>query len=151
GPHSSAPETASGGTRSSAEPPLPVIDSIGEVLVTSGRVLRSIGATGDVVDGTWFRNCNIVEFDGVSYVFSHRAILTVVVVSKCNAACRFCSNEITFTPSGPFLEWNERLARVHEFALLSGVTKIAFTGGEPTLNPQKLYELMSHMNRGFRR
>ncbi|MEW2167478.1 radical SAM protein [Streptomyces sp. NPDC007084] len=118
---------------------------------TRGRIVRTVGEAGAEIDGTWYQNFNLVEFDDVRYVFSHRAILTLVVTAACNAGCHFCSNEITFTPSGPFLEWNDRLARVKDFALLSGVTKVAYTGGEPTLHPQKLLELVGAMSPGFRR
>lgn len=118
---------------------------------TSRYVVRRIGEAGEVIDGTLFRNCTIIRFDGHDYIFSARAILTMVVVSACNAACSFCSNEITFTPSGPYLTFDERLKRVKDFALLAGVTKIAYTGGEPTLQPQRLYELMRAMNPGFQR
>jgi molybdenum cofactor biosynthesis enzyme MoaA len=114
-------------------------------------VVRRIGEAGEVIDGTWFRNCAIIRFDGHDYIFSARAILTLVVVAACNAACRFCSNEITFTPSGPYMAYDERLQRVKGFALLAGVTKVAYTGGEPTLQPQRLYNLMRAMNPGFRR
>lgn len=118
----------------------------------AGRhVVRRIGEAGEVIDSTLFRNCSIIRFDGRDYIFSARAILTMVVVAVCNAACKFCSNEITFTPSGPYLTYDERLQRVKEFALLAGVTKIAYTGGEPTLQPQRLYELMRAMNPGFQR
>lgn len=118
---------------------------------TRGRLIRTVGEAGTEIDGTWYQNFNLVEFDGAQYVFSHRAILTLVVTAACNAGCHFCSNEITFTPSGPFLEWNDRLKRVKDLALLSGVTKVAYTGGEPTLHPQKLLELVSAVSPGFRR
>lgn len=116
-----------------------------------GRVVRTIGPEGGKHAGAEYRNVNITEFDDRVYVFSHRAILTLVVVSSCNAACKFCSNEITFTPSGPFLQWGPQLERVKDFALIAGVRKIAYTGGEPTLNPQGLHDLMAAMNPGFAR
>ncbi|MGW0358953.1 radical SAM protein [Nocardia nova] len=108
-----------------------------------------IGEAGTTIDGVEYKNCNIVQFDGHSYIFSHRAILTVVVLSKCNAACHFCSNEITFTPAGRTLEWNSAVKRARDFALTAGVRKVAYTGGEPTLHPQRLYELISKLNPGF--
>jgi molybdenum cofactor biosynthesis enzyme MoaA len=112
-------------------------------------IVRRIGEDPESYDGREFWNCNIVDFHGQTYVVSHRAILTVVVVSSCNAGCRFCSNEITFTPAGRFLTWNDQLKRVKDFALLSGITKVAYTGGEPTLNPQKLHDLITAMSPGF--
>ncbi|MFL4910555.1 radical SAM protein [Streptomyces sp. MMS24-I2-30] len=118
---------------------------------TRGRIIRSVGEAGVEVDGTWYQNFNLVEYDDVEYVFSHRAILTLVVTAACNAGCHFCSNEIIFTPSGPFLERNDRLERVKEFALLADVKKVAYTGGEPTLHPQKLLELVGAMSPGFHR
>jgi molybdenum cofactor biosynthesis enzyme MoaA len=132
--------------------PAPPCRTVGPSPTQADRyVVRRIGEPGEVVGGTLFRNCSIIRFDGHDYIFSARAILTMVVVAACNAACRFCSNEITFTPSGPYLTYDERLQRVKEFALLAGVTKIAYTGGEPTLQPQRLYDLMRAMNHGFRR
>jgi len=104
-------------------------------------VLRRIGETFEAHDGRQYQNCNIMAFDGRQYVFSHRAIMTLVTTATCNAACRFCSNEITFTPDGPYLEPTDRLARTVAFAVLAGVAKVAITGGEPTGNPAKLYEL----------
>lgn len=127
-------------------PPVPV-----SVTPHDRYVVRTIGPEPDEFEGQRFWNCHILCFDGRTYVFSHRAILTLVVVAACNAACKFCSNEVTFTPSGPFLRWDSRLARVKDFAQLAGVTKVAFTGGEPTLNPQGLYDLVSAVVPGFRR
>jgi len=117
----------------------------------TGRIVRVIGERPERVDGVEYRRCNVVLFDGRTYVLSHRAILTLVVLSSCNAGCRFCSNEITFTPAGGYLEWDDRLARIKAFALIGGVRKIAYTGGEPTLNPQRLLDLISAMNPGFAR
>ena len=114
-------------------------------------VLRTIGTEPELIDGTAYRNSNIVLFDGKSYIFSHRAILTLVTSAACNAACKFCSNEVTFTPSGPYLRVNDSLKRVKDFALVSGVTKVAFTGGEPTANPERLYQLVAAIMPGFRR
>ncbi|MEU9509343.1 radical SAM protein [Micromonospora sp. NPDC048170] len=115
------------------------------------RVIHTIGETPEEFDGETYWNAKIIEFDGATYVFSKRAILTMVVVAACNAACHFCSNEITFTPSGPYLKYDERLKRIKDFAHVAGVTKIAYTGGEPTMHPQRLYDLVSQMNPGFRR
>jgi molybdenum cofactor biosynthesis enzyme MoaA len=113
------------------------------------RIVRTIGAKSEMIDGREFRRCNVVEFDGRRHIVSHRAILTVVVVSTCNAGCKFCSNEITFTPAGRFLKWNDRTRRMRDFALVSGVNKVAYTGGEPTLNPQALLDLAIGFNPGF--
>ena len=114
-----------------------------------GSVLHSIGERPERLEDQEFWNCNIVEFDSQIYVVSHRAILTLVVASGCNAKCKFCSNEITFTPSGPYLRWGPRLQRVKTFALTAGLRKVAFTGGEPTLNPQGLFDLVGAMMPGF--
>jgi len=113
------------------------------------HIVRTIGPDPERFGEAEFRNCNVVEFDGRTHVVSHRAILTVVVVSTCNAGCKFCSNEITFTPAGRFLTWNDRLQRMRDFAQLSGVRKVAYTGGEPTLNPQALLDLSQAMNPAF--
>jgi molybdenum cofactor biosynthesis enzyme MoaA len=123
---------------------------LGDIVCTKGgRVRRTIGATPEVYEGEEFWNCNIVDFDSKTYVVSHRAILTLVVVSGCNARCKFCSNEVTFTPSGPYLRWGPKLERVTSFALAAGVRKVAFTGGEPTLNPQRLIDLVAEVGPRF--
>ncbi|MFI9842496.1 radical SAM protein [Nonomuraea sp. NPDC051941] len=111
------------------------------IRIPHGEVLRTIGEKPEKFEGEEFWNCNIVRFGAQTHVVSHRAILTLVVVSACNAACKFCSNEITFTPSGPYLTWGPALQRVKSFALASGVRKVAFTGGEPTLHPQRMFDL----------
>jgi molybdenum cofactor biosynthesis enzyme MoaA len=113
------------------------------------QIVRRIGSKPETYNGSALWNCNIVEFEGQTFVVSHRAILTVVTVAACNAACRFCSNEITFTPSGRYLFFNDRVRRVKDFAISAGVSKVAYTGGEPTLNPQGLIDLMAAMNPGF--
>lgn len=116
-----------------------------------GAVIRTIGTEPQRYGSEEFWNCNIVDFDSKIYVVSHRAILTLVVVSGCNATCKFCSNEITYTPSGPYLRWGPKLARVKTFALTAGLRKVAFTGGEPTLNPQALFDLVTAMMPGFQK
>jgi molybdenum cofactor biosynthesis enzyme MoaA len=131
-------------TRAARVPGRPAIDR-------RRRIIREIGPQPVSIDGQDFRNCNVVEFDGSRYIVSHRAILTMVVFAACNAGCKFCSNEITFTPAGRFLTWGERLARIRDFALISGVDKVAYTGGEPTLNPQALFNLATAMNPGFKK
>ncbi|MFB6718601.1 radical SAM protein [Kribbella sp. NPDC056345] len=129
----------------------PLISSTEPATDHRGHVVQTVGPEGAEIDGRVYQNFNLVEFDGRRFIFSHRAILTLVVIAACNAGCKFCSNEITFTPSGPYLSWNARLARVKEFAQLAGVTKIAYTGGEPTLHPQKFVDLVTNMSRGFAR
>jgi molybdenum cofactor biosynthesis enzyme MoaA len=118
--------------------------------VSERAILRTI-TEPEVVDGHEYWNCNIVLFDGQTYIFSHRAILTLVTVAACNAACKFCSNEITFTPKSPYLRVGPRLERALAFAHTAGVTKIAYTGGEPTAAPQKLYDLVRGTAPGFER
>ena len=73
------------------------------------RVVRTIGDDVEEFNGVPVWNSNIVRFGGRDFIFSHRAILTFVVMSACNAACKFCSNEITFTPSGPYLRNDARV------------------------------------------
>ena len=114
-------------------------------------VIRRIGPSPEVYNGATYWNANVLAFDGQVLIVSHRAILTLVVTAGCNAACRFCSNEITFTPHGPYLTYDERLQRVKDLAILAGITKVAFTGGEPTANPRKLYDLVKQIIPGFKK
>lgn len=112
-------------------------------------IVRQIGATPEVHNGATYWNVNVVSFEGREYVISHKAILTLVALVGCNAACSFCSNEITFTPGGPYLTYDRRLDRVKRLSQLAGIQKVAFTGGEPTINPQKLYMLVRAVMPGF--
>ncbi|WP_432151771.1 radical SAM protein [Streptomyces sp. bgisy029] len=114
-------------------------------------LVRRIGTEMEAYNGRQYQNCNVLQFDGTEYLFSHRAILTLVTTAACNAACKFCSNEITFTPNGPFLEMTPSLERTLDFALLAGVSKVAFTGGEPTANPAKLARLVDAVAPRFQR
>jgi molybdenum cofactor biosynthesis enzyme MoaA len=114
-------------------------------------VVHYIGQTPELYNGKTYWNASVVAFDGLTFVISHRAILTLVTTTGCNAACHFCSNEITFTPNGPYLKYDERVARVKDLALLSGISKVAFTGGEPTASPGKLYDLVRHVSPGFKK
>jgi MoaA/NifB/PqqE/SkfB family radical SAM enzyme len=118
---------------------------------TGAQILQVIGNSFEFVGGVAYQNATVLRFADRQYIVSHRAILTVVVSSTCNAACKFCSNEITFTPNGRFAIFDERLARTKRFALSAGVTKVAFTGGEPTLHPQGLANLTREVVPGFRR
>jgi molybdenum cofactor biosynthesis enzyme MoaA len=114
-------------------------------------LVHTVGAEPEEFEGHKYWNASVLRFDGQTLVISHRAILTLVTISGCNAACKFCSNEITFTSKGPYLRYDDRLQRVKDLALLAGVKKVAFTGGEPTVNPSKLLDLMSKVNPGFRK
>ncbi|MFF1442751.1 radical SAM protein [Streptomyces sp. NPDC058295] len=114
-------------------------------------VVRRIGPAMEEYNGRLYQNCSVLHFDGAEYLFSHRAIFTLVTTASCNAACKFCSNEITFTPNGPYLEPTPHLERVVDFAELAGVTKVAFTGGEPTANPGKLASLVAAVAPRFQR
>lgn len=103
--------------------------------------LKKVFKEPEDYNGVRYWNANLIEFEGNEYIVSHKAILTLVTISMCNAACKFCSNDITFTPNGKFLQHNEKLDRILKLAKLGGVKKIAFSGGEPTANPQSLYNL----------
>ncbi|HDR7544572.1 radical SAM protein [Bacillus sp. CH_442] len=104
----------------------------------------------EVYKGTRYWNANLIEFEGKEYIVSHKAILTLVTVSSCNAACKFCSNDITYNPNGSYMKFNEELKRLLDFSVLGGINKVAFSGGEPTANPQKLYDLASHFIPNFK-
>jgi molybdenum cofactor biosynthesis enzyme MoaA len=112
-------------------------------------VVKVIGGQPEPFRGATYRNTTIVRFEGTHYPVSHRAVLTLVTVAACNAACRFCSNEVTFTPRGPYLRHGPSLQGVLRFTHLAGTSKIAFTGGEPTLRPQAMYDLAQATIPGF--
>jgi len=99
--------------------------------------------------GTRYWNANLIKFEDKEYIVSDKAILTLVTVASCNAACKFCSNDITFHPNGKYMTFNDELKRVLDFSVLAGIKKVAFSGGEPTANPQKLYDLASNFIPAF--
>ena len=119
--------------------------------MSEDSVVVRIGKEPQYYNGAPYRNTTVVNYRGRNYPISHKAILTLVTVAGCNAACKFCSNEITFTPGGRYLEYDEKLERVKELALLAGVRKVAFSGGEPTVHPEKLLALVSAVVPGFER
>jgi molybdenum cofactor biosynthesis enzyme MoaA len=113
-------------------------------------VLRHIGPQPERYCAGTYWNATVVRFDGAVYVISRRAILTLVTIAGCNANCRFCSNEITFTPGGRFLRFDERVSRAIELARLASIDKIAYTGGEPTVAPASLLALVAATAPRFR-
>lgn len=107
-----------------------------------GKIVRLIGNSPENVCGHDYANSKLVEYQGKHWVVSNKAILTVVVAKACNSSCKFCSNEITFTPDKPYLRWNESLEKIRDFCSIAKIEKVAFTGGEPTLVPHRLLELV---------
>jgi len=121
---------------------------------TIRRVLRVIGKDTEIIDGVTYKNANQIEFDGVTYVVSHKAVLTLHTTNECNACCGFCCNGITFSSKdNRFLEQTQSLHRAVDFAKLGGIRNIAYSGGEPTSKPQDLVELVTltlpHFQKGI--
>ncbi|WP_240419157.1 radical SAM protein [Paenibacillus periandrae] len=109
------------------------------------QLIRVFGKEPTEYENGRYWNSNLILFEGKEYIVSHKAVLTVITNATCNASCKFCSNDITFTPGGSYISHeNEAIHRAISFAVLGGVKKIAFSGGEPTANPQALYNLAAH-------
>ena len=119
--------------------------------MNNNRIITRIGEEGRIIDGVSYKNVKVVSFEHHHYIVSDKAILTAVVTPSCNSNCRFCSNHITFTPTGQFLEWNKKLSRLIDFCKIAKIPKVAFTGGEPTLQPKRLVSLAGKVAPHFER
>lgn len=117
---------------------------------TDNRVIEVIGNEGKVINGVKYAHANLISFEGKEYFVSHKAVLTINCTTNCNACCSFCYNGITFNAGGPFTSYNPDLKRVLDFAILGGIKTVAFSGGEPTLYPQNLYDLVAATASHFR-
>ncbi|MBI4995111.1 radical SAM protein [Candidatus Peregrinibacteria bacterium] len=71
------------------------------------------------------------------------ANLNLVTTRSCNARCTFCYDNITFAGQGEYLEPDdEMLLKVLQLCTQVGIQKVVFTGGEPTIDPEKLLALV---------
>lgn len=93
------------------------------------------------IAGHRYRNVRIAEFEGKHYLVSKKAVLTVNLTATCNAACGFCYNGVTFFPYGRGTDdeqYLSALARTVAFAAAGGIAHVSYSGGEPTLHPDRL-------------
>ena len=109
----------------------------------------TIGEQGTYFGGTFYQNLNINKFEDEYYLISHRAILTVNVTTKCNARCTFCSLGPLVAIESGYISIDDEVRKVKQFCLDSGVSEVAFTGGEPTLKPLTLLPIVEELSDGF--
>lgn len=114
-------------------------------------IIHKIGERTEQIGEYEYRNSKVVRFEGKTWVVSDKTILTVVALSACNSACQFCSNGVTFTPRGRYLKWGSNHERLMRFCFAAQIEKVAFTGGEPTLNPEALLALAGPFFRGVKK
>ena len=112
---------------------------------------QNFGSAGVEIDGVRYRNFTVAEDNGLLYMVSHRAILTISLTPVCNAACSFCYNGITFFPYSHRLKVNigEELDRVLRFARNGSVQHVSLSGGEPTLFPELLLTITRRVRAAF--
>lgn len=90
-----------------------------------------------------FTKANLVEFDKKKYAVNPQAMLTINCTSRCNANCFFCYNRLTFMRDEMYVACDSpKLERAMEFAWRSGIRTVTLTGGEPTLDQEKLLGLL---------
>lgn len=93
-----------------------------------------------------------VNFEGRNYQVSKNSILTINTTSLCNAKCKFCYNEITFSPESNYVNYEtEDFNKLIEFCNAAQIETLAISGGEPTLQPLKLLGLMNRVHSEFKR
>lgn len=70
--------------------------------------------------------------------------LNLVTTRQCNAKCAFCYDHVTFAGEGEYVSPEDiKLKVILRLCEVIGIQRVVFTGGEPTVNPQKLYQLIT--------
>lgn len=95
----------------------------------------------------FFSSINSHQTKSIALKDSHNRFhnyLRISLTEKCNLRCVYCMPEhgVSLTPSDKLLSLEERKKLISVFAHL-GVTKLRFTGGEPTVSNQ-LRALIEH-------
>lgn len=101
-------------------------------------------ADGAVVSaGVKYGKAALVCFQGRKYAVNPHAILTINCTFLCNCNCTFCYNKKTFVADGEYVSPDTyEMGRIIEFARMGGIKVVALTGGEPTLDANKLLALV---------
>ena len=108
-----------------------------------------VGEEGIIIKDVFYKNVKIIKSNGLYYIVSDKAVLTITCTALCNARCNFCYNGITFTPdSGGFIDLNNpNLERLLKFCQDAKIKIVSFSGGEPTLYPNELLELVEKVSK----
>ena len=96
-------------------------------------------------------NAKLFVFHGKKYAINPNAILTINCTAKCNCNCFFCYNKKTFIYDDEYVSSDSyEMERIIEFAKSGNVKVVTLTGGEPTLNTNKMLALIAKFKKaGF--
>lgn len=120
------------------------IKCLSKIDIPEDKLPLHIGEEGIIIDNVFYKNIKIIKSGSFYYIVSDKAVLTITCTAICNARCNFCYNGITFTPdSGGFIDLNNsNLERLLQFCKDAQIQIASFSGGEPTLYPVELLELV---------
>lgn len=124
------------------------IKCFNKIDVPDSNLPMHIGEEGIIIDNVFYKNVKIIKSNGLYYIVSNKAVLTITCTAVCNARCNFCYNGITFTPDCEgFIDLNnENLDKLLQFCRDAEIKIASFSGGEPTLYPIKLLQLVEKVS-----
>ena len=125
------------------------IKSLDNIDIPDDKLPMYIGEEGITIDNVFYKNVKIIKSNGLYYIVSKKAVLTITCTAICNARCNFCYNGITFTPdSGGFVDLNNpNLEKLLQFCRDAEIKIASFSGGEPTLFPIELLKLVEKVSK----
>lgn len=125
------------------------IKCLNKIDIEDKQLPMHIGEEGIVLDNVFYKNIKIIKSNGLYYIVSDKAVLTITCTAICNARCNFCYNGITFTPDcGGFVDSNNsNLERLLQFCKEAKIQIVSFSGGEPTIYPIELLELVERVSK----
>jgi len=125
------------------------IKSFNKIDISDDKLPMHIGEEGITIDNIFYKNIKIIKNEGLYYIVSDKAVLTITCTAICNARCNFCYNGITFTPdSGGFVDFNSgNMNRLLKFCKDAQIKIVSFSGGEPTLYPIELLNLVEKVSK----
>ncbi len=125
------------------------VKCLNKIDIPEGKIPLHVGEEGIIIDNIFYKNVKIIKSEDLYYIVSDKAVLTITCTAKCNARCNFCYNGITFTPdSGGFIDLNNsNLEKLLQFCKDAQIQIASFSGGEPTLYPGELLELVERVSK----
>lgn len=117
--------------------------------IPNDKLPMHVGEEGITINDVLYKNVKIIKSNGLYYIVSNKAVLTITCTAICNARCNFCYNGITFTPdSGGFVDLNNtNLEKLLQFCKDAEIKIVSFSGGEPTLFPNELLKLVERVSK----
>lgn len=125
------------------------IKCLKSVDIPNDKLPMHVGEEGITINDVLYKNVKIIKSNGLYYIVSNKAVLTITCTAICNARCNFCYNGITFTPdSGGFVDLNNtNLEKLLQFCKDAEIKIVSFSGGEPTLFPNELLKLVERVSK----